>query len=361
MNPDVVGNQLPDFSGTAIPGPYSPVEWAILFDWFEIERPLQLRSVDLWSHLGIAMERGYGIPEIRGYTPAGRTYVSRAVATLVLTPVAHLLPSYGYKEDGQWHSSRGEAGRSRRNLGLTARHLFTIDWALTAPGVSWPEQYYAIYVPEFDSYVVTASNDHCDFDAFDRALGWFSGKEEPVTGSSRMIVDEWKRQMHDNYQMRWEMLFAEGLMSRGEAYALAEAVWPTEEKCEQGDVEDEERAETICVREATEGPSTSQNPPTPATESTPGVRRSKDSDRSAGENTAMSTTGPKMRKGAGSSIPQAPPDHPIYKRGFAIGMTRWIPPSKSTPGTTSPSSSEPLTPSSDQNLPDDGTDSTPAA
>lgn len=231
--------RLPNFSGSAIPGPYSPVEWAILFDWFEIERPLQLRSVDLWSKLGIAMERGYGIPEMDGYTPPGRTYASRAVASLVLTPVAHLLPSYGYKEHGQWRSSRGEAAPSWRDLGLTARHLFTIDWALTAPGVSWPEEYYVVYVPEFDSYVVTASNDHGDFDALDRALGWFSGGEEPIIGSSRVIVDEWKRQLHDNEQMRWEMLFSEGLMSKEEVDALADAVWLTEE-CERGDEDEEE-------------------------------------------------------------------------------------------------------------------------
>jgi len=73
----------------------------------------------------------------------------------------------------------------------------------------------------------------------------------------------------------------------------------------------------------------------------------------------MSTTGPKIRKGAGFSIPELPPDDPIYKRGFAVGVTRWIPPSKNTPATTWPSSSEPQTPSSNQNRPDDGEDSTP--
>ena len=70
----------------------------------------------------------------------------------------------------------------------------------------------------------------------------------------------------------------------------------------------------------------------------------------------MSTTGPKIRKGAGFSIPEAPPDHPIYKRGFAIGVTRWLPPSKNTPATTSPSSSEPLTPSSNQSPEDEEAD-----
>ena len=74
----------------------------------------------------------------------------------------------------------------------------------------------------------------------------------------------------------------------------------------------------------------------------------------------MSTTAPKIHKGAGSLIPWAKPDDPIYKRGFAIGMIRSIPPSRSTPATTSPSSSEPPAPSFNQNPQDDGADSPPA-
>ena len=74
----------------------------------------------------------------------------------------------------------------------------------------------------------------------------------------------------------------------------------------------------------------------------------------------MSTTGPKIRKGAGFSMRELPPDDPFYKRGFAIGVTRWMPSPRSTPAATSPSSSEPLTSSSNQNVPDEEADSTPA-
>jgi hypothetical protein len=74
----------------------------------------------------------------------------------------------------------------------------------------------------------------------------------------------------------------------------------------------------------------------------------------------MSTTGPKIRKGRGSSAPWLKPDDPIFKRGFAIGVVRSIPSSKSTPATTSPSSSEPQTPSSNPSPSNDGEDSTPA-
>jgi hypothetical protein len=74
----------------------------------------------------------------------------------------------------------------------------------------------------------------------------------------------------------------------------------------------------------------------------------------------MPTTGKKTHKGKGFSIPEAPPDHPIYKRGFVIGVVRSIPSSKSTPATTSPSSSEPQATSSNPPQPNEGEDSTRA-
>jgi hypothetical protein len=97
--------------------------------------------------------------------------------------------------------------------------------------------------------------------------------------------------------------------------------------------------------------STSSSKSTPATTSP-----------SSGEPQAPSSNPPQIRKGIGSSIPEAPPDHPIYKRGFAIGIMRSIPSSKSTPEPTSPSSSEPQTLSStNQPQQNDGEDSTPLA
>jgi hypothetical protein len=61
---------------------------------------------------------------------------------------------------------------------------------------------------------------------------------------------------------------------------------------------------------STPTPETSSNPPQPNDEATP------------------TTTGPKTPKAKGFSIREAPADHPIYKRGFAIGVTRSMPSSK---------------------------------
>jgi hypothetical protein len=60
----------------------------------------------------------------------------------------------------------------------------------------------------------------------------------------------------------------------------------------------------------------------------------------------MSKTGVKIVKGAGSLIPEASPDDPIYKRGFAIGVTRSTSSTKNAVTTTSKSSKKPQKPSS---------------
>lgn len=70
------------------------------------------------------------------------------------------------------------------------------------------------------------------------------------------------------------------------------------------------------------------------------------------------STGPKIVKGRGSSLPELSPDDPIYKRGFAIGVTRSTPSSKSTAATTSPSLKTPPEPSSNPTTPDDAAPTT---
>jgi hypothetical protein len=51
----------------------------------------------------------------------------------------------------------------------------------------------------------------------------------------------------------------------------------------------------------------------------------------------MFTIGPKVRKGAGASIPEASADDPIYKRGYSIGITNS---SNISPEQTSPHSND---------------------
>jgi hypothetical protein len=100
-----------------------------------------------------------------------------------------------------------------RTVLLQPRHLFTINWADSGSGFSWPMSYYIAWLPYYDRFVVTASADcpdlfgYCDF-----ALGAF-GIDKPIKDDAREIIcADWIR--HRAFeQQRWASLLETGLIS----------------------------------------------------------------------------------------------------------------------------------------------------
>src|SRR5690606_5928484 len=92
--------------------------------------------------------------------------------------------------------------------------LFAIDWALTAPGFSWPCAYHCTYLPEYERQVVT-----CNFDtdegcgATDLALGSFSPHEDLLNGALEVIKVNWSADRERFEQQRWEAFLSAGLVS----------------------------------------------------------------------------------------------------------------------------------------------------
>ena len=87
----------------------------------------------------------------------------------------------------------------------------------------------ALILPYYDRYVVTASADcpdafgYCDF-----ALGAF-GIDTPIKqGARKIIVGDWGNQHCAGEQQHWAYLFSAELISKQEAEAWAEQVWPSE-------------------------------------------------------------------------------------------------------------------------------------
>ena len=198
----------------------------VLCDWFGVERPNCNKSVE-----GVLDE--WGVPtKIYWYQ---RT--DAAVAQILLERVQNRLPT-------AWTSSSGltrkvSDRRAHRRVELWPQHLFTINWADSAPGLSWPVAYNAIYVPGFDRTVVTASADSNDaFGVCDVAIGSFGPSESMLQGSRRIIVSDWSAQLAKWDQQRWQYLFDTGLVSEAEAQAWAEEVWP-EPRDEDEEGEDE--------------------------------------------------------------------------------------------------------------------------
>jgi hypothetical protein len=89
-------------------------------------------------------------------------------------------------------SCRGLADKPRWRVGIISRRLFAINWADTAPGVSWLVEYRAMWLPIYDRWVVTASADGDDaFGYPDFALGSFSHECVMKDGAGEIIRRDW--------------------------------------------------------------------------------------------------------------------------------------------------------------------------
>jgi len=221
---------------------YDDIELAIIFDWAQLERTDPLR--DVVADAEQALEND--IDECRedepivdstgqirllcsavsnvGYAAA----ISNGVARLVLSAIQHRLP--------QWSSYSEEQGHVRYNRRFTARrdaaveflpkYLFTINWADSGPGFSWPESYYATYLPGFNCYVVTASQDGSDTHGVaDEAIGAFPADTTLEQGAHDVIVGWWGHQAATWDQYRWAYLFGVGEILNETADDWADEIW----------------------------------------------------------------------------------------------------------------------------------------
>jgi hypothetical protein len=202
---------------------FHPVEHAIISKWLDIEPPPFASDINIYTPqlpdgvIGIERDTSGRLSEFS---------IPNAVARIVLSTIQHRLP--------QWSSHSGDGivyGRypfkkHSGKINVLPQFLFGINWASTAPGLSWPVDYYVGFLPCYDVYVVTASADSPDaFGYTDLALGHFDAEEDLFTGSERVIRDDWQHQFDEWQQQRWEGLWGNGLISEGRANTLADSVW----------------------------------------------------------------------------------------------------------------------------------------
>lgn len=71
---------------------------------------------------------------------------------------------------------------------MLPQYLFTLNWADSGPGFSWPGAYYTTWVPSYERFVVTYSADSPEVWGYaDIAIGQFGVKEALKDGSHRLI------------------------------------------------------------------------------------------------------------------------------------------------------------------------------
>lgn len=198
---------------------YYPVEQALLADYFGVRRPDALRGLDIWApgpRNAIHLEDGndeWALPN--------------AVARIALSRIQDRLPQWYASRGGEETFARKEYATTGGDVLLMPLHLFTINWADSGPGMSWPEAYHLTWFPEFDRYVVTASADCPDVWGYeDRALGHFGQCGDRLKRARKIVTTFWRDQCNGGDAGRWAYLFDTGAVDSEEAYAWAEDVWP---------------------------------------------------------------------------------------------------------------------------------------
>jgi hypothetical protein len=215
---------------------FTPDEHAILAEWFGVKSPAVARDIEVDE----AISR-------LGFDKAPDFYrlIDAAVAFIVLEQAEQRLPQWAAVNDDGLVLARKLRDASKlpnRKVILQPRHLFTINWADSGPGFSWPVAYYVTWLPHYDRYVVTASADGPDaFGYSDFALGAFTIKTPVKEGARKIICADWSDQWAQWEQQRWAYLFSTALISKREAEAWAEQVWPRKRGEEQS-LEEEPQA-----------------------------------------------------------------------------------------------------------------------
>ena len=165
--------------------------------------------------------------------------VSNAVARIVLGAIENRLPQWAaISADGSIAYARKRSNsptHQHRLIATVPQFLFEINWADSGPGFSWPEAYYVTWLPYYDVFVVTASQDSPDVHGYtDEAIGWFGKHKDIAQGSAEIIRDQWWQGQHDEYeQYRWAYLFGTGLIDKSTAYEWADKVWGIDEEDEE--------------------------------------------------------------------------------------------------------------------------------
>lgn len=213
---------------------YTDIERAFLCDYFGIKRPEHLVGVDVYQPVrqGVYVKPGQYSSEYD---------LANAVARLALARIQDELPAWaGVNDQGGYFSARTYTRSELAAVSFHPQHLFTINWADSGPGFSWPEAYYLVWLPVFERYVVTASQDSPDCYGFeDIAIGWQFFDDDRVGVARDIILANWGSVHKPNNEDGWAYLFASGVVSESEAEEWREEIWPPIQLDDE-DVDDED-------------------------------------------------------------------------------------------------------------------------
>jgi hypothetical protein len=152
------------------------------------------------------------------------------VARIALSVIQSRLPQFAViSAGGTVTLGREYFDTAARDVMLLPQFLFMINWADTAPGISWPESYHATYIPGFNRWIVTAAQDSPDmWGVTELAIGSFESGIPLHDGCRCAITDWWRFQSDGGDQDKWAYVWQEGAICQEQADEWAESVWRTE-------------------------------------------------------------------------------------------------------------------------------------
>ena len=154
---------------------------------------------------------------------SGDLELDSEVASIVLNTMQDRLPNYRwYDREGNLNSVRGKKVLKQRKIQLLPIHLFSINWAYSAPGLDWPESYSVTYVPSHNVRIVTTSSDSTDCYGYtDLAIGWCKPYRTPEYGTKK-VIQSWWRRLHEWIGHPWADVYSTGLVdaNRAERWGL---------------------------------------------------------------------------------------------------------------------------------------------
>ena len=154
---------------------------------------------------------------------SGDLELDYAVASILLDTMHDRLPNYRwYDREGKLNSVRGKKVLKQRKIQLLPIHLFSINWAYSAPGLDWPESYSVTYVPNHNVRIVTTSSDSTDCYGYtDLAIGWCKPYRTPEYGTKK-VIQSWWRRLHEWIGHPWADVYSTGLVDadRAERWGL---------------------------------------------------------------------------------------------------------------------------------------------
>lgn len=162
------------------------------------------------------------------FTTCGDIELDYRVASILLNTVEDRLPNYSLVTmEGEVATGRNIFPIKPRRLQLLPTFLFSIDWAATAPGVSWPESYFVTYVPEVNLRIVTASKDDAWIWGYpDLAIGFCPAVRTPDFGVKTIIQSWWERASGDpEVREPWESFWGAGLIDESRAVKWRDKVF----------------------------------------------------------------------------------------------------------------------------------------